>query len=83
MPIQRRKPQRSLFAKHLVATQLMVDPRKHGPKLLRKDQTKDIPHSVGTRLLGPDEVIKPLGSMQFRFNRIQTPTAGHEHKENT
>ncbi len=61
----------------------MIDPRKHGPELLRRNQTKDIPHSVGTRLLGPDEALQPLGSMELRFDRIQTPPARRKHQEGT
>jgi len=83
MPIHRCKPQRPFFAKHLITPQLMVDPRKHGPKLLRRNQPKDIPHSVGARFLGPDEALQPLGSMELRFDRIQTPPAGREHQEST
>jgi hypothetical protein len=48
-----------------------------------KESDKRHPHPVGTRLMGPNEAIKPLGSMEFVFHRIQTPTAGHEQEEST
>lgn len=59
----------------------MIDPGKHGPKLLRRDQTKGPPPR--TQVMGPEEAIKALGSVEFAFARSQTPTATHEHEENT
>jgi hypothetical protein len=61
----------------------MVDLRKHGPKWLWKDQTKDIPYSVGTRLTGPNKILKSLGSIQFGFDRMETPPADRKHPEST
>ena len=59
-------------------------PESMARSLLGRDQTKDIPHSVGTRLdQHPTRPSSRLGIAQFRFNRIEAPTVHRKHQEDT
>jgi hypothetical protein len=81
MPIERYKPPRPCFVKHLVATQLMIDPGQHDPKLLGWDQTKDIPNSVSAWLVWTHETIQSLGRAQFGFDGIEAPPVQGKQEE--
>jgi len=52
----------------LVAPHLMVDPRKHGPQLVRIDQAQHLPNAVGTRFLGPDQSFHSARLAQLSFH---------------
>jgi hypothetical protein len=83
MPIERHKPPRPRFIKDLIATQLMIDPAEHGPKILGRNQTKDIPDSIGAGFGRTHHAIQPLGDAQFRFNPIEAATVHRKHREGT
>jgi hypothetical protein len=57
MPIDGPYPEGPAVLQPLVASHLMVDPRKHGPQLVRIDQAQHLPHAVGTRFLGPNQLF--------------------------
>jgi hypothetical protein len=64
MPVQGSDPKRPAVFQPFVAPQLMVDPRKHGPELVRIDQAENFPHAVGARLASPDQ---PLHSARLAY----------------
>ena len=55
MPVDGPYSKGPVVLQPLVASHLMVDPRKHGPQLVRIDQAQHLPHTVGTRFLLPDQ----------------------------
>jgi hypothetical protein len=61
MPVQDPDPKRPAVLQSFVAPQLMVDPRKHDPQLVRIDQAQDLPHAVGTRFFVPDQPLHSAG----------------------
>ena len=61
MPVDGSYPKGPIILEPLIASYLMVDPRKHGPQLVGIDQAQHLSHTVGTRFLGPDESFHPAG----------------------
>ena len=61
MAIERNKPPRPCFVKYLITTQLMIDSGQHSSKCLGRDQTKDVPDSVGAWLLRAHKALQSLG----------------------
>jgi hypothetical protein len=76
-------PEGPVVSKPLVAPHLMVDPRKHGPQLVRIDQAHDLPHTVGTRLLGPDQSFHPAGLTQLPLHGMEAALPQSEEEEDT
>jgi len=70
MPVDGPHPKRPAVLQSFIAPHLMVDPRKHGPQLVRIDQTQDLPHAVGTRFLRPDQPFHSAGLPQLPFHGI-------------
>jgi len=64
MTVQDPDPKRPAVFQPLVTPHLMVDPRKHRPKLVRIDKAQNLPHTVGARLAGPDQ---PLHSARLAY----------------
>jgi hypothetical protein len=65
MPVDGPYPKGPIILEPLVTPYLMVDPRKHAPQLVRIDQAQHLPHTVGTRFLGPDQSFHPAGLAQL------------------
>jgi len=61
MPVQDSDPKGPVVLQPFVAPQLMVDPRKHSPQLVRIDEAHDLPQAVGTRFLLPDQPLHSAG----------------------
>jgi|WetSurSiteA1Bulk_404760.scaffolds.fasta_scaffold42125_2 hypothetical protein len=61
----------------------MVDPRKHGPQLVRIDQAHDLPQAVGARFLLPDQPFHPVGLAQMSLHPIQTALPENKEEKNT
>jgi hypothetical protein len=70
MPIDGPYPKGPVVLQPLVTRHLMVDPRKHGPQLVRIDQTQHLPHAVGTWLLLPDQSFHSPGLTQLPFHSM-------------
>jgi hypothetical protein len=68
MPVYGSNPKGPVVVQPLVTPHLMVDPRKHGPQLVRIDQAQHLPHAVGTRLLGPDQSFHSARLAQLPFH---------------
>jgi hypothetical protein len=68
MPVDGPYPKGPVVLQPLVAPQLMVDSRKHGPQLVRIDQAQYLPHTVGTRFLGPDQSFHSARLAQLPFH---------------
>jgi hypothetical protein len=68
MPVDDPDPKRPAVLQPFVASQLMVDPRKHGPQLVRIHQAQDLPHAVGTRFLLPDQSFHSARLAQLPFH---------------
>jgi hypothetical protein len=65
MSIEGHKSPWPCFVKDLIATQLMIDPGEHRPKILGRNQTKHIPDSIGAGLGRTQEAIQSLWDAQF------------------
>jgi hypothetical protein len=61
----------------------MVDPRKQGPQLVGVHQAQDLPHTVGTGLLGPDQPFHSPRLAQLPLHRIQTALPQDEEEKDT
>jgi hypothetical protein len=70
MPIDGPYPKGPVVLQPLVAPQLMIDPRKHGPQLVRIHQAQHLPHAIGTRLLLPDQSFHSPGLAQLPFHSM-------------
>jgi hypothetical protein len=68
MPVDGPYPKGPVVLESLIALHLMVDSRKHGPQLVRIDQTQHLSHAVGTRFFGPDQSFHPTGLAQLPFH---------------
>jgi len=68
MPVDGPYSKGPVVLQPLVASHLMVDPRKHGPQLVRIDQAQHLPHAVGTRLLVPDQPLHSARLAQLSFH---------------
>jgi hypothetical protein len=68
MPVDGPYSKGPVVLQPLVASHLMVDPRKHGPQLVRINQAQYLPHAVGTWFLGPDQSFHSAGLAQMPFH---------------
>jgi hypothetical protein len=68
MPVQGSDPQRPAVLQPFVTPQLMVDPRKQGPQLVRIDAAHDLPQAVGTRFLLSDQSFHSARLAQLPFH---------------
>jgi hypothetical protein len=68
MSVDGPHPKGPVVLEPLVAPHLMIDPRKHGPQLVRIDQAQYLPHAVGTRFLGSDQSFHSARLAQLPFH---------------
>jgi len=61
----------------------MVDPRKEDPQLVGVHPAKDLPHTVGTRLLRPDQSFHSPRLAQLPLQGIQTALPQDEEEKDT
>jgi len=68
MTIQGPDPKRPAVLQPFVAPQLMGNPRKQGPQLVRIDAAHDLPQAVGTRFLLSDQSFHSARLAQMSFH---------------
>lgn len=83
MPVDGPYSKGPVVLESLIASYLMVDPRKHGPQLIRIDQAQHLPHTVGTRLLEPDQSFHSTGLAQLPLHRMEAPLPQGKEEEDT
>jgi len=81
MPVNGPYPKGPIVVEPLVAPQLMVDPRKHGPELVRIDHAQHLPHTVGTRFLGPNQSFHSAGLPQLSLHGMEAVLSQNKEEE--
>ena len=83
MPIEDPHPQRPIVSKDFVSSQLMVNPRQPGSKLIRLHQPHYIPHPIGTGFDLPDHLLHSLGLPDLLLHSMEASVAHHKEEQDT
>jgi hypothetical protein len=83
MPVYGPHSKGPVVLEPLVAPQLMIDPRKHAPQLVRIDQAQHLSHAVGTRLLLPDQSFHSARLAQLSLHGMEAALPQSKEEKDT